>query len=420
MRRLIFLLLLTLTATGLLVSGGPIAGARASHARPSGGATVAVRPSYVLVHPGQQFSIQIRIEGTGTVVGADMWLHFDPTLLTAVTVIDGGALDVRLGQAIDNTNGVVKYGAGTFGAGVQPPFTLCTIVFRAKGPLGTSNLTLDAGHTDVQGPSGSILGGLVHGRVNITPAPTATATPTSTATPLPTATPTPTGTPTPTPTPTATPTPLPVHICALVYNDLDANGFRDRDEPLVEGATLRLYTRDRNLIAEDTSRDTGPLCFPDQEAGVYILSEENLPGYRSTTADVWGLYLDAGADALVEFGDVPEYGSVRGVLFEDANDNGRQDAGERVVPGARLRLEGIGSGRGRLQGRYETQTDARGRYTFDQVAFGAYTLSVVETPPGYLLPAPTTVNVTKRRPAVQVDLPAPPAAFHTYVPLVAK
>ncbi len=393
--------------------------------------TVAVSPTTSTVYPGQQFVIQVLVQGSGAAVGADMWLYFDPALLEVVTVTDGGALDVRLGLTIDNTNGVVKYGAGTFGAPVAAPFVLATIVFRAKGPLGTSDLTLDAAHTDVQGESGSILGGLIHGRVNVVAPPTATPTPTATSTPTitpsPTRTPTPTpspspsptSTPTVTPTATATPTPQPVRICALVFNDVNRNGIRDDDEEQLAGALVRLYTVERALIAQDRTSSDRLTCFSDLPAGTYILEEENPPAYTSTTPDMWGLYLSPGAEITVLFGDVAEYGLVEGVLYEDANDNGVQDPGERPIPDARVVLQEttFASQRARpAQTRYETITDALGRFTFDQVAFGTYTLYAEEVPAGYLPPPPTIVQVSQTSPEVYTEVPAPPVRARLYMP----
>lgn len=46
-----------------------------------------------------------------------------------------------------------------------------------------------------------------------------------------------------------------------------------------------------------------PYCFTDLTPGNYFLSEENPPGYDSTTRDDWGVVLSGGSTIQIEFGD---------------------------------------------------------------------------------------------------------------------
>lgn len=410
---------------GILLLALLVVGSQGSHraaARPLGSANVAVRPITQAVYVGQVFTVYIRIEGSGNVVGADMWLHFDSNALEALSLSDGGVLDVRLGGSIDNQNGVVKYGAGTFGNPKTPPFTLCIIRFRAKGPLGSTPLTLDASHTDVQSPDGSILGSLISGQVVVTPAPTPTPTPTVTPTPPPTSTPTPTPTASPTPTFTPTPTPLPVRICAFSYHDVNRNGHQDGDEPLLAGAKISLRNEGQSLLAEMTTKTEGPVCFPQCPAGVYVLQEENPPGFSSTTPDVWGLYVTSGTTVTIPFGDVLTHGYVEGTLFEDEDRDGQQNSGERAIPHARVRLEKASSGRAPNQATppLETETDEDGHFVFDEVPWGTYDLEVTEVPPGFLAPPPVTLTVEPDTHYQVIPLAAPPVQSQVYIPLMVK
>ncbi len=380
--------------------------------RPQGTADLAVRPAVQTVYSGQEFWVTLRVEGSGEVVGADAWLHFDPAFLEALALVDGGTLDVRLGASIDNGQGLVKYGAGTFGAPKIPPFTLVSIRFRAKGPLGSTLLSLDPAHTDVQSPNGSILGALRNGQVQVVPPPSPT--PTPTATPTPTVTPTPTATPTPTPTPT----PLPVRVCAFVYHDRNRNGRQDTGEPLLADARLRLRDTSHTLLAEAVSREEGPVCFPEYPAGAYLLEEENPPGFSSTTPDMWGIFLTAGMSLTVSFGDVLTHGYVEGTLFEDRDGDGVRTPEERPIPHARVVLESPAFRTGaRPALRLETESDAEGHFVFPEVPWGTYRLWVTDTPPGYLPPPVQTVEVAPEAHVVRVTVPVPPPRGQWYVPL---
>ena len=46
-----------------------------------------------------------------------------------------------------------------------------------------------------------------------------------------------------------------------------------------------------------------PYCFTDLMPGNYFLSEENPPGYDSSTRDDWGVVLSGGDTIQIEFGD---------------------------------------------------------------------------------------------------------------------
>ena len=402
--------------------------------------TVAVRPGNITVYPNGQFDIRIRVEGSGVATGADMWLHFDPHFLQAVSITDGGALDVRLAASIDNSGGVVKYGAGTFGNGVNAPFTLCNIRFRAKGVTGTSTLLLDSTHTDVQGVSGSILSGRSNGTVHVIPFPTATPTPTKTPIPPPTATPTvtptPTITPTATSTPTATPTetPIPAQICAFAFADSNGDGVQQPEESLLAGATVHLLNNMQTVIDEQMTNADSPICFRSQPPGTYILTETNPAGYTSTTPDMWGLYLNAGSEALIAFGDIlavtptqtptatptPANGTLKGTLYEDLNGNGVQDANESGIPGAHLALQSQNQRPRFVANRLASQeaiTDDSGKFIFADVPFGTYTLRVTEVPPGYLPPlGDIPIQVTREQAQANMNVAAPPVRQNLFFP----
>src|SRR4029077_18153730 len=60
-------------------------------------------------------------------------------------------------------------------------------------------------------------------------------------------------------------------------------------------------------------------------------------------------------------------GEISGVVFLDANNNGRSDAGELGAPNVTVVLDG----------RFSVQTDAAGRFDFPVVATGRHVITVV-------------------------------------------
>lgn len=91
-------------------------------------------------------------------------------------------------------------------------------------------------------------------------------------------------------------------------------------------------------------------------------------------------YQSAQGAHFVPLGGAPGQGSGRlsGVVFLDANENGRCDAGESGAPNVTVVLDG----------RYSVRTDAKGRFHFPAVASGAHELTVQAD----TLPLPWTLN----------------------------
>ncbi|MBM3135716.1 MAG: hypothetical protein FJZ89_10650 [Chloroflexi bacterium] len=157
-------------------------------------------------------------------------------------------------------------------------------------------------------------------------------------------TPTPTGPPPATPTPTATPTTG--SICVVVYDDANGNGRRDPGEGLIAGAKLTLRDSGGAVVATYTTTGAEPYCFSGLAPGNYIVTEQNPPGYVSTTPDIWGAWLLAGSVVKTEFGDqlsptptvtpTPRTGTIVALVYDDRNGNSTRDAGEPFLAGALL------------------------------------------------------------------------------------
>lgn len=144
----------------------------------------------------------------------------------------------------------------------------------------------------------------------VPPAPAATNTrrptntPAHTATPTNTLTPTSTLTPLASPVPSATPTPLPAVIRVLAFDDRNGDGVRDKEEALLAGAQIALANAQRTPLASHTTDGASePYAFQVAEAGSYIVTEIDPPGYASTSPNQWTVAVLGGTQVELAFAD---------------------------------------------------------------------------------------------------------------------
>ena len=71
-----------------------------------------------------------------------VYLDFDPSILTVVEVNPGATLKVALQSGFDNLAGQAGYAAGTLGDSAQVPFTLVSLTFLAINPTGPAGTQL--------------------------------------------------------------------------------------------------------------------------------------------------------------------------------------------------------------------------------------------------------------------------------------
>ncbi len=208
----------------------------------------------------------------------------------------------------------------------------------------------------------------------------------------------------------------PASLGNFVWDDLNANGVQDANEPGLNGVTVRLLDASGNLLASTTTGDDpstpaveqGFYRFNNLSPGVQYQVEFVRPtGFVSfTRPDAIPPGTDAtdsdanpanGRSPLItlapgEYNDTIDAGLLRPVtigdfVFRDANGNGVQDPGEAGVPNVTVTLTGtdaLGNPVTRT-----TTTDANGQYLFNGNTLlpGSYKVTFSK-PPGLAFTVP--------------------------------
>ena len=113
--------------------------------------TATISPLSQTVAPGQTFTVDVVINPVVPIAGAQFYLEFDPSLLTAISVSEGNLLNQDgfntffRPRIIDNVQGSISGVASviiTPGGTANAPGTLATITFIAGTNEGTSPLYL--------------------------------------------------------------------------------------------------------------------------------------------------------------------------------------------------------------------------------------------------------------------------------------
>lgn len=168
-------------------------------------------------------------------------------------------------------------------------------------------------------------------------------------------------------------------IKGTVYEDLDADGIRDADEPGIQNVLVSLDS------GEQTYTNANGFYSFIVMVGNYIVVETVPTGFTATTPNAVNVTVAAQDDTLtVDFGNYAGevYGTLEGHVFVDVNENGVRNTGEEGIPNVFI---SVSSGD-------TTRTNANGHYRFN-LAPGVY--SVTETlPAGYTATTVTSyVNI---------------------------
>jgi hypothetical protein len=146
------------------------------------------------------------------------------------------------------------------------------------------------------------------------------------------------------------------------FVDRDGDGtLKDGDHHRLAGVTINLAksSAPSTIIASTVTDKLGNYRFLSLPAGTYIVSEVVQSGWKETypASGTYSINLAAGKISKNDnFGNF-KMGSISGVDFNDANDNGHKDSGEVGLAG------------------WTTVTDSNGNYSFSNLAGGVYTLT---------------------------------------------
>ena len=169
-----------------------------------------------------------------------------------------------------------------------------------------------------------------------------------------------------------------------VWNDADGDGVQDAGETGINGVTVQLLNSGGTVIATTTTSGDGNYTFGNLTAGSYSVRVTPPAGVAQTydldgvgTANVAAFTLTAGQTRTdVDFG-YRGTASVGDRVWNDADGDGVQDAGETGINGVTVQL--LNSGGTVIA---TTTTSGDGNYTFGNLTAGSYSVRVT-APAGY-------------------------------------
>ncbi len=181
-------------------------------------------------------------------------------------------------------------------------------------------------------------------------------------------------------------------ISGFKFNDTNGNGIKEKDEKGMPGWTIHLLQAG-TVLATNTTNKTGVYFFGNLQPGTYNLSEEQQIGWSQTAPieKAYGAALSL-ANSSIDFGNRGAL-SISGTEFNDANGNGRIEAGEVGLSGWIINLE-------RPLGKIiaEATTNKDGAYNFTNLTPGRYFISQIPKP-GWArtapISSPLSINLTR-------------------------
>ena len=176
----------------------------------------------------------------------------------------------------------------------------------------------------------------------------------------------------------------------FVWDDLNGNGLQDSNEigvPNVKVTLYELLRDERLLISSIFTNLEGYYAFDNLKPGFYAIEFEFPSGYFSTftnqgaddsidsdavNGQILTLSLMSGEMNTTYDAGIFKTSSIGNFVWEDANANGIQDAGESGIAEVEVSLTGL-TGNGQSVST-STKTDAQGKYVFSDLAPGVYSL----------------------------------------------
>ncbi|WP_298956539.1 SdrD B-like domain-containing protein, partial [uncultured Nonlabens sp.] len=184
-------------------------------------------------------------------------------------------------------------------------------------------------------------------------------------------------------------------IEGVVYDDVNGNGTQDAGEPGISGVEVLITDEDGNAqtVITDANGTYTATVVAAGDATVDV-DETTLPigAVQTEGTDPTTVIVASGTTVVEEDNGFNTPGTIEGVVYDDVNGNGTQDAGEPGISGVEVLIT---DNNGNAQ---TVITDVNGTYTATVVAAGDATVDIDETtlPTGAVQTEgtdPTTVTV---------------------------
>lgn len=187
-------------------------------------------------------------------------------------------------------------------------------------------------------------------------------------------------------------------ISGLKFNDLNANGQRDANEPPLSNWQIYLDLNNNNSLdpGEPFTFTTaqGTFTFANLPANNYLVREVQQPGWKQTTPNPGPVNINGTNASGITFGNNFPIGTISGYKFNDLNGNGVNEPAEPRLANWQIYLD-LNNNNQLDRGEPSTLTNAQGNYSFVNLPEGTYLVREVQQQ-GWrqTTPNPTPITIT--------------------------
>ncbi|MEG3921390.1 DUF4347 domain-containing protein [Microcoleus sp. T3_A4] len=185
-------------------------------------------------------------------------------------------------------------------------------------------------------------------------------------------------------------------ISGQKFNDLNNNGLKDAGELGLGNWQIFLDSITPDGIFQQGEPTTitdaaGNYTLRDIPAGTYQVREVQQNGWTQTTPNPAPVTVNPSDNITgIDFGNfLPQPGAIRGLKFQDTNNNATQDAGEPGLPNFQIQLTNVVAGTAPVT----TTTDNSGNYLFANLTPGTYRVREVNQT-GFTQSTPEPADIT--------------------------
>ncbi|MBW3585724.1 MAG: hypothetical protein KY448_07715, partial [Cyanobacteria bacterium 0813] len=199
-------------------------------------------------------------------------------------------------------------------------------------------------------------------------------------------------------------------ISGQKFNDLNNNGLKDAGELGLGNWQIFLDSINPDGLFQQgeptTITDaTGNYTLRDIPAGTYQVREVQQNGWTQTTPNPGPVTVNPPNNITgIDFGNfLPQPGAIRGLKFQDTNNNATQDAGEPGLPNFQIQLTNVVAGTAPAPAPVTTTTDNSGNYLFANLTPGTYRVREVNQT-GFTQSTPEPADITLTSGAIVSDI----------------